>query len=929
MATVPTDMVRSELEKLEQNITLTLQAIDHNFARCHQVVSRKILPQVEKYAEASREVPARLLPRSPIPTQFWLYFFESLDAPNPSRHSQPPPTTSTSRPFHDTSFSHDADAPNLHDAAVSSTPPSGSHWNDNIIQSPWERLKREIDMENMSEISSIAPHARAAKQSAVEMSTPNAKYLNQKNPKTPQSTRLLSKVLNKQHLTQVQAQTQTQNKTQRRDTSALSHHTGSTSLPGAGNNRHQGADSIFSLADMDMDMDTSDDGDDLDAGNPLYSPPITLQFAIPPSKLLKTPARIAAKTIVDDIIRTAGGTPRVTPPEFGGSAGGDGSISGSIAGRWKGEMSMTETETGTEPSFTTRYDQPVIPGASANTSIMSYRGVGAGANTSVANYRGAGTGTNMSVASYRGAGTGANTSVISGRGAADSSVLSGRSAGAAQTAIQEAAQTTYTNFNFADLDDDDDDDDEPLDIVTKLSPLVDRSNDVGSGRRRSITTPGGIDAVFNDDEIGPTAGAGITPGRIDRVLNEDPDDDDDDDMMQDDDFAGTSHARNILSHRHPGSVTPRAHGSGSAARPVPTEEFDAEYENDDYDDDELVNSPCPPGIWLNAAGFTPGHKARSPFRLVGSPTVHRVLENVNINANVNTSANSSSAWSGGSRRAGPAVGSAAAMRAAIGLPVMPDFGSGKARSGIPTHAARLVESDERNEVAGGRVREEMDLAGLGPGSRVGSAGMTTQFRGWPVPTVARNAQAYSDEDDAVMLGGEDVTYRGIPFSRVQPHTRPPGGRASLDSSAGGTISFTVSRPPEFRPEFDAISRQDTTVTMNFSEIGGEEGATTANLSFISMGGKVGGGPPRFALELFPLAFQQPPGSTQLIRVYEAFSPNLDASAMAPVMTLPALKATLNRGATDEYDDDKILLLVDLLVRKRFLKRDGSGWSARR
>lgn len=56
MTTVPTDMVRSELEKLEQNITLTLQAIDQNFAKCHHVVSTKILPHVERYAEASREV---------------------------------------------------------------------------------------------------------------------------------------------------------------------------------------------------------------------------------------------------------------------------------------------------------------------------------------------------------------------------------------------------------------------------------------------------------------------------------------------------------------------------------------------------------------------------------------------------------------------------------------------------------------------------------------------------------------------------------------------------------------------------------------------------------------------------------------------------------------------------------------------------------
>lgn len=48
--------LKAELEKLQQNITLTLQAIDQNFAKCNQLVSAVILPQVEKLAEASRRV---------------------------------------------------------------------------------------------------------------------------------------------------------------------------------------------------------------------------------------------------------------------------------------------------------------------------------------------------------------------------------------------------------------------------------------------------------------------------------------------------------------------------------------------------------------------------------------------------------------------------------------------------------------------------------------------------------------------------------------------------------------------------------------------------------------------------------------------------------------------------------------------------------
>ncbi|KAG6039521.1 hypothetical protein E4U41_002491 [Claviceps citrina] len=49
--------------------------------------------------------------------------------------------------------------------------------------------------------------------------------------------------------------------------------------------------------------DDDDDDDDLYAG---MSPPKTIQFALPPSKLLQTPAREASRRIVDDILMEAG-----------------------------------------------------------------------------------------------------------------------------------------------------------------------------------------------------------------------------------------------------------------------------------------------------------------------------------------------------------------------------------------------------------------------------------------------------------------------------------------------------------------------------------------------------------------------------------------------------------------------------------------------
>ncbi|KAG6064777.1 hypothetical protein E4U32_008090 [Claviceps aff. humidiphila group G2b] len=55
--------------------------------------------------------------------------------------------------------------------------------------------------------------------------------------------------------------------------------------------------------DWDSDGEGEDDDDDLYAG---FSPPKTIQFALPPSKLLQTPAREASRRIVDDILTDAG-----------------------------------------------------------------------------------------------------------------------------------------------------------------------------------------------------------------------------------------------------------------------------------------------------------------------------------------------------------------------------------------------------------------------------------------------------------------------------------------------------------------------------------------------------------------------------------------------------------------------------------------------
>ncbi|CAG8825107.1 4880_t:CDS:1, partial [Gigaspora margarita] len=48
-----------------------------------------------------------------------------------------------------------------------------------------------------------------------------------------------------------------------------------------------------------------------------FSPPVTIQFSVAPSKLLKTPAKEAAKIIVDDLISILSPIPSTPPINMG------------------------------------------------------------------------------------------------------------------------------------------------------------------------------------------------------------------------------------------------------------------------------------------------------------------------------------------------------------------------------------------------------------------------------------------------------------------------------------------------------------------------------------------------------------------------------------------------------------------------------------
>ncbi|KAI1113789.1 DASH complex subunit Ask1-domain-containing protein [Nemania sp. NC0429] len=91
---------------------------------------------------------------------------------------------------------------------------------------------------------------------------------------------------------------QTPTATRRRDIFADAREKDSGMAKGKGKERHRD--------EITWDSDEDDDIDSVFGG---MSPPKTIQFALPASKLMQTPAREASRRIVDDILITAGAAP--------------------------------------------------------------------------------------------------------------------------------------------------------------------------------------------------------------------------------------------------------------------------------------------------------------------------------------------------------------------------------------------------------------------------------------------------------------------------------------------------------------------------------------------------------------------------------------------------------------------------------------------
>lgn len=173
-------------------------------------------------------------------------------------------------------------------ASVRGSPSAAAQWSEHDdLQSPWERLRREMNLEAMSDTTS-AGHTTPQKRDGIQQNTPS---------QSVQSNRLLGKVLNKHFKSSAGLP--------RADASSVSSSIPKPTILMSDSTSSKGSPDVHLSR---IDHMSADDGED-EAAKSRYSPPRTIQFAVPRSQLIKTPAKEAAKMIVDDIMLTSGASP--------------------------------------------------------------------------------------------------------------------------------------------------------------------------------------------------------------------------------------------------------------------------------------------------------------------------------------------------------------------------------------------------------------------------------------------------------------------------------------------------------------------------------------------------------------------------------------------------------------------------------------------
>ncbi|KAF1996592.1 hypothetical protein P154DRAFT_556180 [Amniculicola lignicola CBS 123094] len=354
-----------ELEKLEQSITLTLQEIDHNFSRAHRIVTTNILPIVEQYGKHSEAVwegskfwkqffeasanvslsgyedPGPDDSTAHEETQESQYYDDQTADETVTGATATPPKPLSSHADEDLDDTSTLESPTMGHAHSTPRAPhtGGKEPAFAKYSSPYETLKER--MEATRRTPGVAPTTPGKPQALPDMmmsldsspfvpptTTKKGPYINQ-DP-------VLHQVLDKTY--RIAATPHTARK--QKQTLGFTPGTSGRSRPPAAKWAEDSSPLASPAPQLRADIfssplkaprtpgvsvqqtprtgkshyggtmtgkgvfDSDSEGDEDDLG---FSPPKTMQFHIPQSRLLQTPAQEASKRIVEDLLLTAGG----------------------------------------------------------------------------------------------------------------------------------------------------------------------------------------------------------------------------------------------------------------------------------------------------------------------------------------------------------------------------------------------------------------------------------------------------------------------------------------------------------------------------------------------------------------------------------------------------------------------------------------------
>ncbi|WFD28751.1 hypothetical protein MNAN1_003765 [Malassezia nana] len=276
-----------QLMQLDQAITLTLQEIDENFARAHQVVTARILPAIRSYETSCAHTWQA--------ARFWKQFFEASAQ-----------VSLTQQPLEDLE-----DTSSMYEAPELGAQASGEHLtrdSDEMLspprlstsryvprgpaspmETPFERLRRDVEASRTQDASRVHEPLPAADLSMAN--DPSLALSEAPRASSPLKARRRSSARPRVSVVAGQDGVPT-NPFATSDAVGL--------WNGIADLRRTPLRGACHARAMDEDDDTSlamPDG---------MSPPVTMQFSVPPSTYLKTPAREAARRVVDDLLRSVG-----------------------------------------------------------------------------------------------------------------------------------------------------------------------------------------------------------------------------------------------------------------------------------------------------------------------------------------------------------------------------------------------------------------------------------------------------------------------------------------------------------------------------------------------------------------------------------------------------------------------------------------------